>query len=90
MAQETQQIVLSVATGNSDVTLRQLRDNIKNAKDALQDLTVGDEKYNEQLAELTKSQRALKDAMSVGTASMEEQDKAAEGLVAKSRHRPRD
>ena len=81
---------MSVATGNSDVTLRQLRDNIKNAKDALQDLTVGDEKYNEQLAELTKSQRALKDAMSVGTASMEEQDKAAEGLVAKSRHRPRD
>lgn len=80
MAQETQQIVLSVATGNSDVTLRQLRDNIKNAKDALQDLTVGDAKYNEQLAELTKSQRALKDAMSVGTASMEEQDKAAEGL----------
>lgn len=80
MAQETQQIVLSVATGNSDVTLRQLRDNIKSAKDALQDLTVGDAKYNEQLAELTKSQRALKDAMSVGTASMEEQDKAAEGL----------
>ena len=80
MAQETQQIVLSVATGNSGATLKELRENIKAAKQALSEMEIGTEEYQKQLKALNQDQNLLKNAMYGTTSTMEEQTKAAQGL----------
>ena len=71
---------MSVATGNSDTTLKGLRDNIKAAKDALDGFKVGSKEYQQQLEQLQQDQNLLRNAMHGTTASMEEQTKAAQGV----------
>ena len=80
MAQQTQEIVLSVATGNSGATLKELRENIKAAKQALSEMEIGTEEYQQQLKALNQDQNLLKNAMYGTTSTMEDQTKAAQGL----------
>lgn len=80
MAQETQNIVLQVSTGRSDVTLKELRDSISKAKDELSKMKIGSDEYKEALKALQQDQNLLKNAMYGTTSSLEEQTKAAQGL----------
>ena len=63
MADSNKKVVLSVSTGEAVKNVRELRDNIKYYKEALNDLDATEEENLATLDKLRESQNALKDAM---------------------------
>lgn len=73
--------ILTVETGNSGVTINDLKARIKDLKSAVQDMALTDEKYQETLDELRVTQNALKDAMYGQISTYEDLNKEANGLT---------
>ena len=80
MATIEDKIILSVQTGEAVTNVGQLKQNIRDLKDRLEDLTIGTDEYQDTLKELKVNQAALKDAMYGTATSMEQITKDANGL----------
>lgn len=80
MATIEDKIILSVQTGEAVTNVGQLKQNIRDLKDRLEDLTIGTDEYQNTLKELKVNQAALKDAMYGTASSMEQITKDANGL----------
>lgn len=78
MAEETLTI-LRVDTGQAVTSIKDLRANISQLKDALSGLEIGTEEYQSTLQQLNINQAALRAAMNGNKASMEDLTKAATG-----------
>lgn len=63
--------IFELETGNSTRTLKDLRDEIKNLRNALDGCEVGSEEFNKTLDKLTDTQEELKNATKRTTTSME-------------------
>lgn len=63
--------IFELETGNSTRTLKDLRDEIKNLRNALEGCEVGSEEFNKTLDKLTDTQEELKNATKRTTTSME-------------------
>ena len=72
MADISKQVVLSVNTGEAVKNVRELRDNIKYYKEALNDVNATEEENKATLDKLRESQNALKDAMYESAKSTDE------------------
>lgn len=73
--------ILTVETGDSGVTINDLKARIKDLKSTVQDMALTDEKYQETLDELRVTQNALKDAMYGQISTYEDLNKEANGLT---------
>lgn len=73
--------ILTVETGDSGVTINDLKARIKDLKSTVQDMALTDEKYQETLDELRVTQNALKDAMYGQITTYEDLNKEANGLT---------
>lgn len=78
MAEETISII-KIQTGEAVESVKDLRENIKELKNRLNDLAIGSEEYQDTLDELKINQNALKDAMHATSSSMDEVVKSATG-----------
>ena len=78
MAEETIQII-RIETDEAVKNVNDLKNNVKVLKEALGDLDIGTEEYQNTLDELKVNQNALKDAMYATSASMDDLAKAATG-----------
>lgn len=81
MEKETVQII-RVETGKAVTSIKELKTNIKELKDRLQDMEIGSTEYKETLDKIRVSQNALKDAMYASSQSMPELAAAAKGTTA--------
>lgn len=78
MAQEDK-IIVKVGTEDAVKSVNDLKDNIKLLKNALGDLEIGTQEYQDTLDLLKVNQNALKDAMYATSTSMDDVAKAATG-----------
>ena len=74
-----EQVEVPIITASAVQSLADLKAAISEAKKALDGMTIGDEKYQQQLAELIKMQNLMRGAMNGTTASMDDLEAAAEG-----------
>ena len=74
-----EQVEVPIITASAVQSLADLKTAISEAKKALDGMTLGDEQYQKQLAELIKMQNLMRGAMNGTTASMEDLQGAADG-----------
>ena len=75
----SEQVEVPIVTATAVQSLADLKAAISEAKKALDGMTIGDEKYQQQLTELIKMQNLMRGAMNGTTASMEDLEAAADG-----------
>ena len=80
MPEIEQKVILTLETGESQITLGGLKDKVSDLKKNLDSLEVGSEEYKGTLKELQIYQNAVKDAMYGTSASMEDVQKSANGV----------
>lgn len=80
MPEIEQKVILTLETGESQITLGGLKDKVSDLKKNLDSLEVGTEEYKGTLKELQIYQNAVKDAMYGTSASMEDVQKSANGV----------
>lgn len=80
MAEENVQI-LKIETGEAIKSIGDLRDNVKQLKQRLNEVEIGTKEYQDTLKELKVNQNALKDAMYATSGSLEEVAAAAQGAT---------
>lgn len=73
-------VILRIDTGEAVKSVGDLRYNISQYKQQLNNLEIGTKEYQETLEQLNANQNALRGAMNATTASMEEVTQAANGL----------
>lgn len=81
MAETEIKTILTIDTGNSGVTINDLKARIKDLKTALQETALTDKDYQKTLDELRVTQNALKDAMYGQITTYEDLNKEANGLT---------
>ena len=81
MADTEIKTILTIDTGNSGVTINDLKARIKDLKTALQETALTDKDYQKTLDELRVTQNALKDAMYGQITTYEDLNKEANGLT---------
>ena len=74
-----EQAKVNIVTVDAVTNLNELRETIKNAKDALNQMQIGSEEYRAQLVEIDKAQNLLKNAVNGTTAAEEDYQKALAG-----------
>lgn len=80
MAETEVKTIVTVETGQSSYTLKELRENVKQLKTELDKQNVGSQEYQKTLQDLQVSQNALKDAMYGTTGTIDDLNKSANGL----------
>ena len=80
MPEIEQKVILTLETGESQITLGGLKDKVSDLKKSLESLEVGSEEYKGTLKELQIYQNAVKDAMYGTSASIDDVEKSANGL----------
>jgi len=75
-----EQVEVPIITASAVQNLADLKDAIKKAKEGLDGMTIGGEKYQEQLDELIKMQNLMRNAMYATTGDMDSLKKASEGV----------
>lgn len=73
------QVEVKIVTVDAVTNINDLKKTIKDAKDNLSTLTIGSEKYREQLVELNKAQNLMTNALNGTTATEEDYTKALQG-----------
>ncbi len=74
-----EQVEVKIVTVDAVTNINDLKDTIKKAKDNLATLTIGSDKYREQLVELNKAQNLMTNALNGTTAKEEDYTKALQG-----------
>lgn len=73
--------VLQVNTGNSEKTIKQLKDEIKQLKGELENATIGTEAFSQKSKELSDAQDELKQALNITKQSVEDAEGSYNALV---------
>ena len=76
-----EQAEVKIVTVDAVTNLNELRETIKNAKTALNQMQIGSEEYRKQLVEIDKAQNLLKNAINGTTATTEDYTKALDGTT---------
>ena len=80
MAEIEEVVLIRVDNGEAVKNVADLRDNIKQLKQSLEQTEIGTKEYQRTLQELKVNQNALKDAMYASSASMDDLTSAANGV----------